>query len=232
MTVAPSALSSRLASLRERIDRAARFSGRSLSDVAIVAVTKTVPSELILEAHQLGLRVFGENRVQEAAAKRRDLPGLAGASWHLIGHLQTNKVTKAAELFDEVESVDSVRLAEALNRASAARGRPLPCLVEVKTSPELSKHGLVPEELDAFLARAAEWPSLRLQGLMTVAPFAEDPSAARPFFARLRELAERHRGVLGGRPRLSMGMSHDFEAAVAEGATSVRIGTLLFGSRS
>lgn len=232
MPVDSSALSSRLTSLLERIDRAARTSGRSLSDVTLVAVTKTVPASLIREAHRLGLRHFGENRVQEAAAKRPDLEGLDGATWHLIGHLQTNKAAKAAGLFDAVQSLDSVRLADALNRAAESAGRTLPCLVEVKTSPEPEKHGLSPEELDDFLARAALWPRLKLEGLMTVAPYAPDPAAARPFFARLRELAERRQGAFAGKPRLSMGMSSDFEAAVQEGSTMVRIGTSLFGDRS
>jgi PLP dependent protein len=232
MPVDASQLASRLDSLLERVSRAAEAGGRSLSDVAVVAVTKTVPPPLIREAHRLGLRLFGENRVQEAAAKRVELPGLEGSAWHLIGHLQTNKVTKALGLFDVVQSVDSERLAEALDREAAKAGRTVACLAEVKTSPEEAKHGMDPAALDGFLEKAAAWPRLKFQGLMTVAPWSEDPAAARPSFARLRELAERRRAAFGGRPVLSMGMSSDFEAAVAEGSTMIRIGTALFGDRS
>lgn len=232
MSVDASQLASRLDSLLERVSRAAGNGGRSLKDVSIVAVTKTVPSGLIREAHRLGLRRFGENRVQEAAAKRGELAGLDGAEWHLIGHLQTNKAAKAQELFDIFQSVDSDRLAEALNRQAEKAGKTLRCLAEIKTSPEPSKHGLAPDALDDFLEKAAAWPRLKFEGLMTVAPWSEDPSAARPFFARLRELADRRRSAFGGRPVLSMGMSTDFEAAVAEGSTMIRIGTALFGDRS
>lgn len=232
MPVEPSALSSRLTSLLERIDRAARLSGRSLSDVTLVAVTKTVSSPLIREAHRLGLRHFGENRVQDTEAKRPELEDLADVHWHMIGHLQTNKVTKAVGLFDAFQSVDSVRLAETLNRAAEAAGRVLPCLVEVKTSEEPAKHGLPPEQLDEFLAQGGRWPGLKLEGLMTVAPYSDDPASARPYFARLRALADGRRDVFGAAPRLSMGMSQDFEAAVLEGSTMVRVGTSLFGDRS
>ncbi len=230
MPVDPAALSSRLASLLGRIDKAAAKSGRSLSDITLVAVTKTVPPILMREAAQRLLLRFGENRVQEAATKRPLLADVP-AQWYLIGHLQTNKARKALELFDEVHSLDSERLADALNDAAEKAGKTVPCLVEVKTSPEAEKQGLPPQELDQFLGRRSRWPRLKLEGLMTVAPYAEDPEAARPFFARLRELGEKHGDVWDGKPRLSMGMSHDFEAAIQEGATMIRIGTALFGKR-
>lgn len=203
-----------------------------MSDVALLAVVKTVPPGRIRDAYRLGLKAFGESRVQEAAAKRPDLGALDGVEWHLIGHLQTNKARKAAELFDAVQSVDSDRLAAALDAEAERAGKSLRCLAEVKTSPEEAKGGLAPEALDAFLDRRDRWPRLKFEGLMTVAPAAEDPAVARPFFARLRELAERRRDVFGPRPVLSMGMSHDFEAAVAEGSTMIRIGTALFGERA
>jgi pyridoxal phosphate enzyme (YggS family) len=230
MPVEPAALSPRLDALLGRIDKAAAKSGRSLSDITLVAVTKTVPPPLIREAARLGLKDFGENRVQEAADKRPALDGLA-ARWHMIGHLQSNKARKAAELFDAVQSLDGGRLAGLLNGAAEAADKTLPCLVEVKTSPEPAKHGLPPEELERFLEERERWPRLRIEGLMTVAPYSGDAEKARPFFARLRELGERHRAALGGNPRLSMGMSHDFEAAILEGATMIRIGTALFGDR-
>jgi hypothetical protein len=232
MSGAPDDLSSRFSSLLERLDRAAQASGRGLRDVALLAVVKTVFPERIREAYSLGLRRFGESRVQEAAAKRPDLGELQGAEWHFIGHIQSNKARKAVELFDAVQSVDSDRLAAALDAEAERAGKFLRCLVEVKTSPEEAKQGLAPEALDAFLDQRERWPRLKFEGLMTVAPAAEDPAAARPFFARLRELAEKRRDVFGPRPVLSMGMSHDFEAAVAEGATMIRIGTALFGERA
>jgi PLP dependent protein len=232
MSVTPEDLSSRLSSLLERVDRAAGASGRSLSDVSLLVVVKNVPPALIREAYRLGLRLFGESRIQEAAAKRPDLQGLDGAEWHLIGHLQSNKARKAAELFDVVQSVDSDRLAAVLDAEAARAGKFLRCLVEVKTSPEEAKGGLAPEALDAFLDRRERWPRLKWEGLMTVAPAVDDPAAARPFFARLRGCAEKRRDVFGPRPVLSMGMSHDFEAALLEGATVIRIGSALFGERA
>jgi PLP dependent protein len=232
MAIDLTALSSRLTSLLARVDQAARSSGRSLNDITLVAVSKTVAPPLIREAYRLGLRHFGENRVQEAEAKRPDLADLPEATWHLIGHLQTNKAKKALPFFDMFQSVDSDRVAEVLNRAAEEAGRTLPCLAEVKTSPEEAKHGLPPEDLERFLDQRSRWPHLSFQGLMTVAPFFEDPAESRPFFARLRSLAEKRKDTLGERPVLSMGMSHDFEAALAEGATMIRVGTALFGERS
>ncbi len=225
------ALSPRLTSLLERVEKAARRSGRSLTDITFLAVVKTVVPPLIREAHRLGVRHFGENRVQEAAVKRPELAGLEDAVWHLIGPLQTNKARKAIDLFDVVQTVDSERLADTLDREAEKAGKSLRCLVEVKTSPEAAKHGLPPEDLERFFEGRTRWPRLRFEGLMTVAPYFEDPSGARPFFARLRELAEERRNVFGDRPVLSMGMSHDFEAAVEEGATLIRVGNALFGDR-
>jgi pyridoxal phosphate enzyme (YggS family) len=231
MPVEPSALSSRLDSLLGRAAQAAAKSGRSLSNITLVAASKTVPPALIAEAARLGVAHFGENRVQEAAAKRPDLAGLP-VRWHMIGPLQTNKAKKALELFDVVQSLDGERLADVLNREADKAGKTLSCLIEVKTSPEEAKHGMAPEELDRFLDARSRWPRLKLEGLMTVAPFFEDPAEARPYFGRLRDLGEKHREAFGGAPTLSMGMSHDFEAAILEGATMIRIGAALFGARA
>ena len=165
-------------------DNLAQIQQALRQETRLVAVTKTKPTTLLTEAYQAGARLFGENKVQEMVAKYEELP--KDIEWHMIGHLQTNKASKAAGLFDAVQSLDSIRLAEALNRAAEAAGRTLPCLVEVKTSPEPEKHGLAPEELDDFLARAAAWPHLKLEGLMTVAPYAPDPAAAPGRTARVR----------------------------------------------
>jgi pyridoxal phosphate enzyme (YggS family) len=198
-----------------------------------MAVSKNVSGESMAEAYRHGVRLFGENRVQEAEAKRdgfrRDCPE---AAWHLIGHLQTNKARKAVELFDAVQSLDSLRLASSLDRTSAETGRsPLGCLVEVKVSDEPAKHGLPPGELERFLDDVAGLSNLRVEGLMTVAPYFDDAETARPYFRRARELFERHSGRFGPKPVLSMGMTHDFEVAVEEGANLVRLGTAVFGDR-
>lgn len=198
----------------------------------MVAVTKTVSASLVREAYECGLRHFGENRVQEAVAKEKSLDDLRGVTWHLLGHLQTNKAKKALGLFDCVQSLDSLRLARVLNGEAERCGNRLPCLVEIKVSEEPEKQGLPPESLDEFLARADEWPFLSLEGLMIVAPYFDDPRRARPYFRRARDLFDRNRGRFRGeRPLLSMGMSQDFEPAVEEGANMIRIGTALFGER-
>jgi pyridoxal phosphate enzyme (YggS family) len=225
-----------VARVRERLAAAARRAGRSAAEIELLAVSKTVAPERIAEAHAAGLRLFGENRVQEFAGKAAALRGLAGARWHLIGHLQSNKAARAAELFSVVESVDSVRLAEKLNAAAAALGKALEVLIEINIGGEAAKSGLLPDspELETLLARAPEWPHLRVAGLMAIPPFTEDPEGARPYFRRLRELREQiaRRGLPAVRMDvLSMGMSHDFEVAVEEGATRVRVGTAIFGER-
>lgn len=218
--------------LRERIERveariraAASRAGRRREQIALVAVTKTFPAEAITGAYALGLRDFGENYVQEFEAKGPP-DALPGARFHLIGHLQTNKSNRAAELFDAIQTVDSVRLARRLNDAPRRRAQPLEVLIEVRLSEESSKSGAEPEQVPALAAALAAFPNLRLTGLMTMPPWSDDPETSRPFFRRLRELA----AGLGLR-ELSMGMSHDFEVAIEEGATMVRVGTALFGSR-
>jgi pyridoxal phosphate enzyme (YggS family) len=231
MTRSP--LADRWKDLRDRVDVASSRRGRSLTDITVVAVTKTVPRPLVDEAYQCGLRYFGESRVQEASTKRLDVEGVR---WHLIGHLQTNKIKQAVDIFDCVQTLDSFRLAQGLNQAAERRGRVLPCLVEVKVSKEPQKQGFLPDFLDDFLACAGEWPWLRLEGLMTIAPFFDDPEKTRPYFRRAKALFDKHHGSFrvdqpGAQPILSMGMSHDFEIAVEEGATMIRVGAALFGDR-
>ncbi len=187
-----------------------------------MAVTKVFPADVLLEGYELGLRDFGENYVQEFEGKAPLTGGLAGARFHLIGHLQSNKSRKAAELFHVIQTVDSPKLARRLNEP----GKPLDVMIEVKTSGEESKEGASPEEIPAIVDAIAACPNLRLLGLMTMPPWSDEPETTRPYFRRLRELAER----LGLR-NLSMGMSHDFEAAIQEGATHIRVGTALFGKR-
>ena len=218
-------LRDRMERVEARIRAAASRAGRRREEIALLAVTKTFPAAAIAESYALGLRDFGENYVQEFEAKA--LPeAFAGARFHLIGHLQANKSNRAAELFDVIQTVDSVRLARRLNDAPCRRARPLEVLIEVKLSGESAKSGVEPEQVAALAEALAALPNLRLTGLMTMPPWSEDPETSRPFFRRLRDLA-----VGLGLPRLSMGMSHDFEVAIEEGATMVRVGTALFGSR-
>ncbi len=218
-----------LAAIRERIAGAARRSGREPADVVLMAVTKTQPAERIAEAYAAGQRLFGENRVQEFAEKFGALTELHDAEFHMIGHLQSNKVTKAAEIFAAVDSVDSVRLGERLNAAAETAGKSLDVLIEVNLGGEAAKSGVAADsaELERILEAAPGWRRLRIRGLMTVPPFTDDPEGARPHFRQLRELRER----LGGLDVLSMGMSNDFEVAIEEGSTCVRIGTGIFGER-
>lgn len=229
------ALAARASELRERVARAAARAGRDPATVSVVAVTKTVPAAVVRAAHALGFAVFGENRVQEAQAKIAEL-GRLGIRWELIGHLQSNKAARAVELFDRVQSVDSARLAELLNAQAARRAAPLSVLLEVNVAGEASKSGFSPDELAAFARAVAALPHLRVEGLMTVAPLAEHAEAARPVFRRLRELRDELRSSVpvpthAGWDTLSMGMSDDFEVAIEEGATVVRIGRALFGER-
>jgi len=197
----------------------------------LLAVTKKFPAETITAAAELGVRDFGENYVQEFEGKRPALAGIAGARFHLIGHLQANKARKAVELFDVVQTVDSARLAERLNQAAAERleqgaAAPLDVMIEVKLSPEDAKAGVLPEDLPRLIEAIRGCASLRLRGLMTMPPWSDDAEPSRPYFRRLRELAAEH-----ALSELSMGMSHDFEVAIEEGATLIRIGTALFGPR-
>jgi len=216
-------LRERLDSIEERIARAAARSGRRREDITLVAVTKKFPVEIIEEAASLGLRHFGENYVQEFEMKRPVLTSLADAHFHFIGHLQANKARKAVELFDTIQTVDSARVAEKLNQAASA---PLDVMLEVKLSPEEAKAGVSPEDLPRLVGVVSACPHLRLRGLMTMPPWSDEAEPSRPYFRRLRALAEEN-GLIG----LSMGMSHDFETAIEEGATLIRIGTALFGPR-
>ncbi len=219
-----------LEALRGRIGAAARRAGRDPGEIALVAVGKGHPPRAIGEAREAGLRIFGESRVQELRSKIQLCPG--DLEWHFIGHLQTNKCREAASCSRMVHGVDSERLALALEAACRKLSRTLPVLLEVNVSGEASKHGFPPERLPEILPRLGGLERLEILGLMTLAPWSPDPGAARPHFRRLRELRERAEAVLGAPlPHLSMGMSRDFEAAVEEGSTLVRIGSALFGPR-
>ncbi|MGA2723775.1 MAG: YggS family pyridoxal phosphate-dependent enzyme [Bryobacteraceae bacterium] len=215
-------LRERLAAVRERIGRAAERARRDPAEITLLAVTKVFPAKVIREAYELGLREFGENYVQEFERKAPEVGDLAEARFHLIGHLQSNKSKKAAELFRVIQTVDSPKLARRLNDA----GRTMEVMLEVKLSEEEAKSGAEPAALGELIEGVRGCGNLRLLGLMTMPPWTEDPEASRPCFRRLRELAERH-----GLRQLSMGMSHDLEAAIEEGATCVRVGTALFGKR-
>ncbi len=226
-----------IAQVRERIAAASRRAGRDPSEVRLMGVSKTFPAESIREAYAAGLRIFGENRVQEFAGKVDALRNLAGAEWHLIGHLQTNKAAKAAELFAAIDSVDSVRTADKLNAFAESARKTLLVLIEINVGGETAKSGVAPgsDELEQILKNASRWQNLRLQGLMTVPPYTEDPDGSRPYFRQLRQ----HRDSIAvralpnvGMAVLSMGMSHDFEVAIEEGTTCVRVGTAIFGGRA
>jgi PLP dependent protein len=226
-----------IAAVRESIDLAARRGGRDPNGISLMAVTKTFPPEAIRAAYQAGLRLFGENRVQEFAGKASALRELSDTEWHMIGHLQTNKAGKAAELFAAVDSVDSLRLAQKLNASAEQLRKRLAVLIEINVGGEAAKSGLAPgsSELEELLRGAAELQHLQFRGLMTVPPFTEDPQQARPYFQKLRGLrdeiaARRLPGI--GMDVLSMGMSHDFEVAIEEGSTCVRVGTAIFGGRN
>ena len=213
----------RLHQVRERIVRAAERARRDPESITLVAVSKVKPAADIVEAYEAGQRDFGESYVQELQAKRSELPDLPGARFHLIGHLQSNKSRTASELFDVIQTVDSLKLARRLNDQTE---KPLEVFFEVKLSKEDAKQGMAPDEIGAVKDFVAGCPNLRLRGLMTMPPWSDDPEKARPYFRRLRELAEEH-----GLAELSMGMSHDLETAVEEGATIVRVGTAIFGKR-
>jgi pyridoxal phosphate enzyme (YggS family) len=220
-----------LAHLHQQIAEACRRSNRPESDVALMAVSKVHPVEAILEAYAAGQRLFGENRVQEFQEKSPHLKELTGAEFHLIGPLQSNKTAKAAELFDAIDAVDSLKIAQRLNTAAAALGKKLPLLIEVKLSHEESKHGLSSEELPSLLAAMNELESIEAVGLMTVPPWSEDAEIARPYFRELRRLRDESVARFPRLTQLSMGMSNDFTVAIEEGSTCVRVGTALFGRR-
>ncbi len=225
-----------LAAIHERIARAAARAGRNPEAVRLMAVTKTVSSERIVEAYEASQRLFGENRVQEFADKYEALAQLTDAEFHMIGHLQSNKGAKAAELFHAVDSLDSIKLGDRLNAAAEKLGKTLGVLIEINIGGEEAKTGIASEspELERILATAPNWQHLRIQGLMTVPPFTEDPEGARPYFRHLREFRDHltARNLPSARfDVLSMGMSDDFEVAVEEGSTCVRVGTAIFGER-
>ena len=241
-------LTDNLARVREQMAAACRRAGRAECEVALMAVTKMHPAETVQEAHAAGLRLFGENRVQEWQQKRPALESLFAppqqeaarsgppsandcAQVHLIGPLQSNKTTRAVELFNAVDTVDSLKIAARLDAAARALGRCLPILIEVKLSHEESKHGVAPAELPALLASLAPLDALLPTGLMTVPPWSEDAETARPYFRELRRLRDAALAACPTLTQLSMGMSNDFAVAIEEGSTCVRIGTALFGRR-
>ena len=225
-----------VARVRERIAGAARRAGRSPEEIILMAVTKTFAPDAIREAHAAGIRVFGENRVQEFSGKAAAVRDLTGAEWHMIGHLQTNKAAKAVELFGAIDSVDSLRLAEKLNAAAGEHSKKLPVLIEVNVGGEEAKSGVAPgsHDFDEMLEAAPKLEQLQFRGLMAIPPYTDDPQGARPYFKALRrvaiEIATRQLpGIDMG--VLSIGMSHDFEVAIEEGSTCVRVGTAIFGAR-
>jgi hypothetical protein len=228
-------IADRVAAVRERIARAADRAGRRPDDVTLIAVCKTHPSSAVREAFRAGVREFGENRVQEAESKARELEALRaeGLKWHLVGHLQANKVRKAVDLFDQIHSLDGAELGEKLDRVGAERGRAVRALVQVDLAGEATKHGIDEPGLIPLLDAVRGRNGLAVEGLMVLPPYFEDPAQSRPFFRKLRSLRDEAvgRGLLAG-SELSMGMSHDLEVAVEEGATLVRVGTAIFGERS
>src|SRR5882672_10107177 len=230
-------ISENVAAVRARIAAAARRTGRNPDDVLLMAVSKTQPPERIRGAYDSGHRLFGENRVQEFAAKVEALRDMEAAEWHMIGHLQTNKAAKTAELFRAADSVDSLKLAEKLDTAARALGKKINILIEINVGGEAAKSGVAPDSssLEELLLAAPRLEAIVFRGLMTVPPFTDDPEGARAYFRRLRDL----RDTIAARKlpavamdQLSMGMSHDFEVAIEEGSTCVRVGTAIFGARS
>lgn len=245
MAVNALTMAENLAAVRGRIARAAAGAGRRADEVTLVAISKTFPAAAIRAAWEAGVRHFGENRVQEWEAKRGEVADL-GATWHLVGHLQSNKARRAAGLFHSVDSVDSIELARrldaALHEEPGGGTRKLRVLLEVRLAREETKSGVEPIELEALARGVLLLPRLELAGLMCIPPPADEPEQARPYFRRLRELRDALRDTLAASPPtpangavrlpvLSMGMSHDFEVAIEEGATEVRVGTALFGAR-
>ena len=224
-------LDANLKAVQQRIEAACARAGRDPGSVTLVAITKSQPPEVVCAAAAAGLSLFGENKVQEAKAKIPACPGRL--RWHMVGHLQSNKCRDAVSLFEMVQSVDSLHLAEELNRRAEQAAKRLPVLLEVNAVGEASKFGFRPEQLLADLPRINALPRLEIHGLMTVPPWTPDPEKVRPVFGQMRELKERCEQLLGAPlPDLSMGMTGDFDVAIEEGATMVRIGTALFGERT
>lgn len=233
-TLGNGTLRERFADVRNRVESAALRAQRSPNDVTLVAITKTHPTNVLRDGLSVGMTHFGENRVQEAAPKIEEL-GRDAARWHLVGHLQTNKAARAVKLFDYIHSLDSVELAQRLERLCEAQDREeLFVLIQLDLGKEETKTGLDPQQLPELLAALKECRRVRLSGLMTLPPYFENADCARPFFKTLRKLRDQlqsdgHFGERRG--ELSMGMSHDFEIAIEEGATMVRVGTAIFGER-
>jgi pyridoxal phosphate enzyme (YggS family) len=229
-----SGLSERLTDVRNRVIESARGCGRSPDEIAIIAISKTHPASAIEQALELGLTDFGENRLQEAESKILALGG-RGARWHLVGHLQANKARRALKLFDVIHSLDSIELAKRLDRLCVEEGREeLQVLIQVDLGKEETKYGISEAGLPELVRSLDHCPKLQLWGLMTLPPFFEDPEKARPFFRKLRELRDEFASqsrFANGTGELSMGMTHDFEIAIEEGATMLRIGTAIFGER-
>jgi pyridoxal phosphate enzyme (YggS family) len=225
-------IASNLAGIRERIAQSAARVGRAAGDITLVAVSKTFPPEAIRSAYELGVRHFGENRVQEWESKRAAVADL-DVTWHLIGHLQSNKARRAANLFNRVDSVDSLALVQRLDAAAASEAKRLKVLIEVHLGSEETKTGVLEAGLPALAENIAQLQHLELLGLMAIPPYLDESERVRPYFRRLRELRDQV-GAHIGVPLsvLSMGMSHDFEIAIEEGATEIRVGTALFGERS
>jgi pyridoxal phosphate enzyme (YggS family) len=215
--------------VQDRIHAATVRVGRDASSVTLVAVSKAIPVDAIRQAVEAGVTILGENRVQEARDKIAVLPGLS--TWHLVGHLQTNKARLAVQLFDLIHSLDSLKLAQALDRYGQELAKPVRCLIEVNLGGEESKSGMTEDGVRPLLEAAAGFRHLRIEGLMALPPFLPDPEQIRPFFRRLRTLRDKLRGEGFPLGELSMGMTHDFEVAIEEGATLVRIGTAIFGPR-
>ena len=226
-----------IAEVRQRIAAAAHRAGRDPEKIVLMAVSKTFPAERIREAYNAGLRIFGENRVQEFSGKAGALRDLHEAEWHMIGHLQSNKAAPAAEAFAAIDSLDSLKLAAKLNASAEKLGKKLSVLIEINVGGESAKSGLSPDadELEELLTGAPRLKQLDFRGLMTVPPFTEDAGEARPYFRKLRalrnQLAAQHFPAVF-MDVLSMGMSHDFEVAIEEGSTCVRVGTAIFGERA
>jgi pyridoxal phosphate enzyme (YggS family) len=223
-------LAANLQTLRQRIAAACRRCGRDESAVTLLAVSKGQPPEIVAAAAELGLSLFGENRVQEAKSKIAGCPGRL--RWQMIGHLQSNKCRDAVSLFSMIQSVDSLALAVEINKWAGHFAKTMPVLLEINVAGESAKFGYSPEKLPADLAAINALPKIEIHGLMTVAPYSQEPERVRPVFRRLRQLKEECEQVLGAPlPQLSMGMSDDFEVAIEEGATMIRIGSALYGQR-
>jgi len=229
-------ISDNIARVRQRISQAAARAGRNPDSITLMAVSKVVEPERIHQAYEAGILVFGENRVQEFADKASAVQDLAQAEWHLIGHLQSNKANRAAGLFHAIDSVDSLRVTQKLNQAAQQAGKILTALIEINVGGEENKSGIAPDspQLEELLNAASGLQNLQVQGLMTIPPYTEDPEGARPYFRQLRDLRDQiaARKLPGiGMEVLSMGMSHDFEIAIEEGSTCIRVGTAIFGER-